>query len=156
MSKKISKHITFKEATQSGTATRRGIKNEPSTKEELDAMKLVAEKVFEPVREHFGVPIAITSFFRCYMLNKAVGGSRTSDHIDGKAIDMDADVLGKVTNREIFDWIRENLEFDQLIWEYGTDENPNWVHASYRATGNRNQVKRVQRIKGKPVYTIMN
>ena len=113
MSDNISKHITLYEATYSETAIRLGLRNTPTTKEELDAMKLVAEKVFEPLREHFGVAIGISSFFRCYMLNKRVGGSKTSDHVKGRSIDIDADIYGKITNKQIFDYIKDNLEFDQ-------------------------------------------
>ncbi len=121
---KISQHITFKEATFSATAKRLGIKNEP-TPEHLKAMKLVAEKCFEPLREWYGKPLRINSFYRGKDLNKAVKGSATSQHCKGEAIDIDA---GSVTeNKKIHDWIKNNLEFTQLINEY----NFSWVHVSY-------------------------
>ena len=138
---KISEHISYDEATKSQTATRNGIENIPSG-EEMARMKIVANECFEPVRAWHGKPIAISSFFRSYDLNEEIGGSETSDHVKGCAIDMDADVFNNgVTNKEIFDWCRANLEFDQLIWEFGTKDNPAWVHISYRTKStNRNQV----------------
>lgn len=135
---KISKYITFEEATISQTAVRKGILNAPS-KFELINMQLVAIRVFDVVREHFGVPLKVSSFFRCLRLNNAVGGSATSQHVKGQAIDMQG--TGKVTNQMIFDYVKENLDFDQLIHEYGTDTNPAWVHVSYVSKEkNRKQV----------------
>lgn len=147
---KISKHISYKEATRSNTAIRKGINNTPDG-DQLIAMKLVAEKVFEPMREHFGKPIRINSFLRVSALNVAVGGSKSSQHCKGEAIDMDG--LNGLTNREIFNYIKDNLDFDQLIWEYGTDKEPDWVHVSYSANGNRKQI--LKAIKGKG-YVIWN
>lgn len=135
----ISKHISLIEATKSQTATRRKINNDPDP-DTIARMIITAEAVFEPVREHFGVPIAISSFYRCDALNKAVGGSKTSQHVKGEAIDIDGQILGKVTNKEIFNFIKDNLEFDQLIWEFGTLQEPAWVHVSYRSQGNRKQI----------------
>ena len=125
---KISKHISYKEGVVSSTATRKGISNVPNP-DQLEAMKLVAEKVFEPLRTHFNEPIQINSFFRCSALNVAVGGSGSSQHCKGEAIDMGA--TNGVTNAELFHYIKDNLEFDQLIWEYGTDKEPDWVHVSF-------------------------
>jgi len=135
----ISEHITLSEAIKSQTAIRKGIDNTPNS-EQIAAMKLVAEKVFEPIRAHFGKPIGISSFFRSVKLNKAIGGAASSQHCKGEAIDIDGDILGGVSNRMIFDYVRTNLTFDQLIWEYGTDLYPAWVHVSYKAKGNRRQV----------------
>lgn len=132
----ISDNITYHEAVKSKTATKRGINNIP-TEDELLNMKLLARKVFQHVRYYYGTPIAITSFFRSKALNKAIGGSTTSQHCTGEAMDMDADIYGGVTNREIFEYIKDNLEFDQLIWEFGDDENPDWVHVSYSQFMNR-------------------
>jgi zinc D-Ala-D-Ala carboxypeptidase len=136
----ISEHITLAEATKSEAAIRLGIDNKPNTVQ-LAAMKLVAEKCFEPLREWHGKPIGITSFFRNAATNKAIGGSSTSQHMKGEAIDIDADIYNNgITNADIFNWIKENLDYDQLIWEYGTDKNPAWVHVSYSAKGNRKQI----------------
>lgn len=134
----ISKYISYVEATSSQTATRRGILNRPSAVE-LRAMKLVATKVFDVVREHFGVPLRVSSFFRCAILNKAVGGAVTSQHMKGEAIDIQSMGNG-VTNADIFNYIKDNLVFDQLIWEYGDRKQPAWVHVSYKASGNRKQI----------------
>jgi len=131
---RISKHISYKEGTHSNTATRRRIRNEPN-ETQLEAMKLLAKKVFEPLRIHFDKPIRVNSFFRSAALNKAIGGSRTSQHCTGEAIDIDA--TNGITNKQLFDYIKDNLEFDQLIWEYGTDEEPDWVHVSYNSERNR-------------------
>jgi zinc D-Ala-D-Ala carboxypeptidase len=129
----ISKHITFNEATKSPTAIRNGIKNEPNA-QELSNMKLVAEKCFEPLREWYGKPIKVNSFFRCDKLNTLVKGSKTSQHVEGKAIDMDAG--SKQENKKLFEWCKANLVFDQIINEY----DYSWVHISYNASKNRNQI----------------
>ena len=126
---KISKHITYKEATKSVTALRLGIENTPNDYE-LQNMELIAEKVFEPLRRAVNGPIKINSFFRCEELNKAIGGSSRSQHCQGRAIDVD-DFYGYVSNAYMYYYIKDNLDFDQLIWEFGTDTNPDWVHVSY-------------------------
>jgi hypothetical protein len=128
----ISKHITFKEATFSATAQRLGIKNEP-TLEHLKAMITVAEKCFEPLREWYGKPLRINSFYRGKDLNKAVKGSLTSQHCKGEAIDIDAGSISE--NKKIHDWIKDNLEFTQLINEY----NYSWVHVSFDAKNLKKQ-----------------
>ncbi|MDR0363665.1 MAG: peptidase M15 [Bacteroidales bacterium] len=135
----ISRHISYSEATKSQVASRYGKENIPN-EEQLAAMKLVAEKIFEPIREHFKRPIAVTSFFRDKSVNVLAGGSANSQHCKGEALDMDADVLGGLTNAEIFHFIRTRLLFDQLIWEFGSDKNPDWVHASYKQNRNRKQI----------------
>ena len=132
---RISKHLTLAELTKSDTALRLKIDNTP-TAEHLENLKRVANNVFEPIREHFGVPIYISSGYRSEALNKAVKGSLTSQHCKGEALDIDADIFGKITNKQIFDFVKENLVFDQLINEY----NYSWVHVSFKKTGNRKQV----------------
>ena len=136
----ISKHITYEEATRSNTAKRLGVDNTPDDKQ-LVAMKLLATRIFEPLREHFGVMIYISSFFRSSALNEAVKGSKTSQHMTGEAMDIDAHIFGGLTNKDIFNYIKDNLEFDQLIWEYGTSDEPDWVHVSYTSDKpNRKQI----------------
>tara|TARA_B110000459_G_scaffold199044_1_gene245034 strand:- start:1188 stop:1646 length:459 start_codon:yes stop_codon:yes gene_type:complete len=125
----ISKHVSKKEGTFSNTATRRGIDNTPGSKE-LQNMELIAEKIFEPLRKAANGPIKINSFFRSEELNKAIGGSSKSQHCQGRAIDVD-DVHGYMSNKEMYNYIKNNLDFDQLIWEFGTEDNPDWVHVSY-------------------------
>ena len=93
-------------------------------------MEIIAERIFEPLREWVGGPIRINSFYRGPKLNKAIGGSKRSQHMEGRAMDLD-DTYGHKTNAEMFNYIKQNLDFDQLIWEFGTDENPNWIHVSY-------------------------
>ena len=129
----ISKHITFTEATYSPTAVKLGINNNPD-KAQLEAMQLVAEKCFEPLRLWYNKPIKINSFFRSDLLNRAVKGSLTSQHKKGEAIDLDAG--SKEENKKLFDWIKANLVFDQLLNEY----NYSWVHISYSKNKNRKQV----------------
>lgn len=134
---RISKHISFDEATKSITAIRRGIHNVPSA-EILANMKLVAEQCFEPLREWYGKPIRINSFYRSAALNTAVGGSRTSDHVKGMAIDLDTP--SNAENKKLFDWLKDNVEFTQLIWEYGDKSGPDWVHISYDKNNLKKQI----------------
>lgn len=146
----ISKHITLAEATKSNAAVRAGIKNVPN-EEQLANMQNLATTIFEPLREHFGVPIGISSFFRNKEANKLVGGAEFSQHQSGEAMDIDGDIFGGVTNKQIFDWIRANCSFDQLLWEYGDDNNPAWVHVSLsRTRANRGQVLRVTKTGTRP------
>ena len=148
---KLSENLTLREAIKSNTATRLGIKNEPE-QWEINNLRAVAENIFQPVRDHFGVPIGVSSGYRCKELNKAIGGSKYSQHMIGEALDIDADIYGRVTNAEIFNYIKNNLEWDQMIWEFGDDEEPNWVHVSYKETGqNRKQLRRAYR-DSKGVY----
>jgi hypothetical protein len=144
----VSKHISNREAFRSNTASRAGIDNLP-TPFQLQNMKMVAEKCFEPLRKYHNDSIYVSSFLRSKALNEITpGSSRTSQHLQGEyskieegAIDIDMDVYDNgMTNAEAFYWLKENVEFDQLIWEYGDDENPNWVHISYRKGANRNMV----------------
>ena len=139
----ISEHISLAEATKSQEAIRKGLDNTPGM-DEIEAMQLVAEKVFEPLRAAMGCPIPLTSFYRSDELNKAIGGSAMSDHCKGRAIDMDRDGLAGPTNADLFHHVREHLPFDQLIWEFGDRTNPAWVHVSYREEGNRGQVLSLQ------------
>ena len=134
----ISKHISYKEGIRSTTADRLGIDNKPG-QVELVNMEVIAERIFEPLREWVGGPIRINSFYRSPKLNKAIGGSKRSQHIEGRAMDID-DTYGHKTNAEMFNFIKQNLDFDQIIWEFGTDDNPNWVHVSYVSEdSNRNR-----------------
>jgi zinc D-Ala-D-Ala carboxypeptidase len=130
---RISEYVNYAEAIKSQTAIRNGILNAPGPVE-LEAMRLVAVKVFDPVRAHFGVPLRVSSFYRCRELNRLVGGVLNSQHVKGEAIDIDGDGCG-VSNAEIFEFIRKHLDFDQLINEF----HGSWVHVSYRAVGNRRE-----------------
>ena len=129
MKEKISKHVSYKEGVRSRTADRRGLDNTPN-ESQLKCMKEIAEGLFEPLREWVGGPIKINSFFRGEPVNTAIGGSKYSQHMKGQAIDID-DTFGHKTNAEMYHYIKDNLDFDQLIWEFGDDKNPNWIHVSY-------------------------
>jgi hypothetical protein len=149
----LSEHLSLAEVTKSDTAKRRGVSNMP-TEAHIANFKLLAENIFEPIRNHFGKPIFISSGYRSAELNKAIGGAASSQHCQGEAIDIDMDGRpGGVTNKMVFDFIKENLNFDQLIWEFGTDANPDWVHVSYESTGKqRKQILRAVRKGGATSY----
>jgi hypothetical protein len=156
----LSKNLALSEVTRSETAKRKGISNMP-TPEHIENFKKLAENVFQPIRDHFGVPIHISSGYRSAALNKAIGGAGktvngvyvpSSQHCKGEAIDIDMDGTS-VTNAAVFNYIKENLAFDQLIWEFGTDINPDWVHVSYESTGKqRKQILKAKRVGGKTTY----
>jgi hypothetical protein len=138
----LSKNLALAEVTRSETAKRKGISNMPAP-EHIENFKKLAENVFQPIRDHFGCPIHISSGYRSEALNKAIGGAGkmvngkyvpSSQHCTGEAIDIDMDGTS-ITNKQVFDYIKDNLNFDQLIWEFGTDANPDWVHVSYESTG---------------------
>ncbi len=163
---KISAHISMAEAIKSQYATRHGIDNTPDDFE-LANMKLVAENCFEPARNHFGVPLFLSSFFRSEGLNEGIGGSKTSQHSAGQttrleesAIDMDQDGHSGPTNYELFNWLKDNVPFDQLIWEFDNLDNnkkvipnsPRWVHIGYRKGANRNMVMQATRKNGRVSY----
>jgi hypothetical protein len=147
----LSKHFELAEFIRSSTAKRAGISNMP-TNAHLENIKLLCEKVLEPIRVHFARPIILSSGYRSAALNRAVGGSSSSQHCSGEAADIDMDGTN-VTNAQIFNYIKDNLEFDQLIWEFGTDTNPDWVHVSYESNGRqRKQILRAVKKNGSTSY----
>ena len=150
----LSANLSLVEVTKSSTAKRLGIDNTP-TAEHLANLKLVAEKIFQPIREHFQKPINVSSGYRSKTLNDATpGSSATSQHCTGEALDLDQDSMTTgITNKMVFEYIKNNLNFDQLIWEFGDDNNPDWVHVSYESTGRqRKQILKAVRVNGKAVY----
>ena len=148
---KLSAHLELSEVIRSDSAKRNGISNMP-TPEHIENFKLLAEKVFEPIREHFGVPIRISSGYRSKELNdKTKGASKTSDHCFGRAIDIDNDGTS-ITNKQIFDFIKDNLKYKQLIFEFGTDENPAWVHVSYDPNNLKNETLRAVKVNNVTKY----
>jgi hypothetical protein len=152
---KISDHITYAEAIHSNTAKRKGIDNTPS-ETQVEAMKLLAEKIFEPLREWVGGPIKVNSFFRSEALNESIGGASSSQHCKGQAIDID-DVYGKKTNADMYHWIQTNLDYDQMIWEFGTDMQPNWIHVSYVSEEkNRNKCLKAYKEHGRTKYKVIS
>lgn len=144
---KLSKNLTLGEATKSHTAIKYGISNKPSG-EHLSNLIQIASKIFQPVRDHFQKPIIVSSGYRSQALNDIIGGASGSQHSKGEALDLD----GSVDNFLIFEYIKNNLEFDQLIWEFGDDENPDWVHVSYKSENNRGEVLQAVRQNGKVIY----
>jgi len=148
---RISNNISYSEGTFSATAIRYNIENVPN-KEQLNNMRTVAMQIFEPLRMYFKVPIKVNSFFRSKKLNDILRGSLTSQHLKGQAIDID-DTLSRVSNSKMFNYIAQNLEFDQLIWEFGTKLNPEWVHVSYVSlTENRNKISVSYKKNGNTKY----
>ncbi len=140
----LSAHVTLKEFQASGIAMLRGIKNEMSATQ-IESAKLLCENVFEPLRLYLNTPIKISSGFRCLQVNRLIGGSATSQHTKGEAMDLQINAKG-------FNFIKDKLEFDQLIWEFGNDEQPSWVHVSF-SSRNRKQVLKASKKNGKIIYT---
>lgn len=152
----ISEHVSYAEATVSATGSRKGIDNTPSP-EILATMKITAEKLFEPIRKHFGVPVRIISFFRSAALNKAVGGAKSSQHMTGEA--MDLQMTGQFTNRDLWEWLKlahsaGTIDLCQAIYEFGNDQEPDWVHVSYATTTrtNKGEFLRAIKVNGKTKY----
>ena len=147
----ISEHISYHEGTYSQTGVRRDLDNTPDD-DQLKRMEEVAENLFEPLREWVGGPIKINSFFRGEPVNTAIGGSRKSQHMKGQARDID-DTFGHKTNAEMYHYIKDNLDFDQLIWEFGTDKNPNWLHISWVShRPNRKKLTVAKKVNGRTKY----
>jgi len=152
----LSKNLTLAECVKSNTAKRLGIDNTPDDWT-IENLKAIATDVFQPLRESFGVPIHVSSGYRSEELNVAIGGSKRSQHVQGRALDLDADVFGRCKNGEIFRYILNNVTFDQLIWEFGDQDNPDWVHVSYVRDGvNRGRcLKALRDDKGKVYYEVI-
>ena len=149
---KLSNNLSVKEVTKSNTAKRFGIDNRP-TIEHLQNLKAIALNIFQPARNHFKKPIFVSSGYRSEDLNEKIGGSKTSQHSKGQALDLDAHTFGGLTNKKLFDFISEHLEFDQIIWEFGTDEEPDWVHVSYVSSGiNRGESLKAYKANGITKY----
>jgi hypothetical protein len=143
----LSKNLTLAEMIRSESAKRKGILNTP-TQPHIDNMKYLAEKVFQPIRDHFNIPIHISSGYRSKALNQAIGGSNASFHSLGAAIDIDMDGTS-VTNKEIFDFIRKNLEFTELINEF----NYSWIHvAIVKGREDEKEVLVASKVNNKTIY----
>lgn len=146
----LSKNLTLAEMVNSATAKRLGIDNHP-TPEHIENMKFLAVKVFQPIRNHFGVPIFISSGYRSEKLNKAIKGSLTSQHSKGQAMDIDMDNT-TISNKQVFDYIKDNLDYTQLIFEFGTKDKPDWVHVGYDKNNLKKEILRAKRVGKKTVY----
>jgi zinc D-Ala-D-Ala carboxypeptidase len=147
---KLSENLDLSEVTRSESAKRNGISNTP-TPEHIENLKTLAENIFQPIRDHFKKPIRISSGYRSKELNTKVGGSSSSQHSKGQAIDIDMDGTD-ITNKQVFDFIKDNLPFDQLIYEFGDDNNPNWVHVSYNRNVQRKQVLKAFKLNNQTKY----
>lgn len=147
---KLSDNFYLSEFVKSELAVRKGIDNSPSS-EVTANLKLLAEEVLQPVRDHFNKPVTINSGYRSKALNEAIGGSSSSQHVKGEAADFE--IIG-MDNKDLANWIKDNLEFDQLILEFYEDEdlNSGWVHCSYSASKNRKSVLTAKKVDGKTVY----
>jgi len=141
----LSAHVTLKEFQNSPTATTHGINNQMN-ESQIASAKLLCENVFEPLRIHLNTPIKISSGYRSPQLNKMIKGSLSSQHCKAEAMDIKINAKG-------FHFIKDKLEFDQLIWEFGNDENPSWVHVSYKKGRNRKQVLKAYKQNGKTKYS---
>ena len=163
MSNRISTHISYHEATRSDTAIRKGLPNVPG-EQQIKNIKLWATEVFEPLREHVSTkrgkdsPIHINSIFRAVAVNTAVGGSKTSQHCAGEGSKLE-EAAGDIetnytdfTNKDLFLLIKDQGVFDQLIWEFGDNKDPAWVHVSYRKGANRKQVLKAVSQNGHTKY----
>jgi hypothetical protein len=146
----LTAHFNLAEFTRSESAKRHGVSNQP-TPEHIQNIKTLCEKVLEPIRIKFG-PISLSSGYRSKVLNHYIGGSLKSQHCEGKAADLDMDDMSNVSNTEIFNYIKDTLDFDQLIWEFGDNNKPDWVHVSYNGAKNRKQVLRALKVNGKTAY----
>ena len=150
---KLSKNLSLAECVKSNTASRLGIDNTPDDEWIIENLRAIAEEVFQPIRNAFECPIYVSSGYRSEELNRAIGGSIRSQHVQGRALDLDADVFGGCTNAQVFQYILNNLTFDQLIWEFGDQDNPDWVHVSYVRDGlNRGRCLKALRDDDGKVY----
>ena len=148
---KLTENFSLNELTKSQTAERKGIDNTPSA-EHQDNLKSLCEMILQPIRDHFGQVVSVSSGYRSQELCVAIGSSTQSQHAKGQASDFE--IFG-VSNKELADWIDENLDYDQLILEYwkGEDEpNSGWVHCSYANGNNRKQYLRAYKENGSTKY----
>ena len=148
---RVAQNFTLPELVKSSTAERLGISNMPDSGQILVNLVNVANNILQPVRDEVG-PVRVNSGYRGIELNKAVGGSKTSQHCFGEAADFESSRIG---NYKLACWIKDNLEFDQLILEFYTQGKPSsgWVHCSYKTNGqNRGKINTALRIEGKTVY----
>lgn len=143
------KYFTYKELSKSQTAINWGLTNYPGEVEKKNLTALV-DNVLDPARELFGAPIMVNSGYRNPQINSLIGGASGSQHCKGQAVDIQT--AGDKRNKELFEILKQ-FDFDQLIWEFGDDENPDWIHISYKSQeDNRNQVLRSYKEGGKTRY----
>jgi len=152
---KLSRNFSLSEFTKSNTATRLGIDNYPSA-EHIHNLIDLCENVLQPLRDKLGVSIRITSGYRGKELNKAIGGSASSDHCKGKAADLEVWIDGEEDNAKLYHAVKSlDLNFYQMIWEFGDDEQPDWVHIAYRKDNPKKQCLKAYKIDGKTNYSLL-
>ena len=145
--KQLSEHFRLEEFTDSATADKLGIKNEPNPEQAANIARLVKD-ILQPARDMLNMPITVSSGFRSAELNKALpDASATSQHCKGEAADLDC-----ADNAALFKIINDNFVFDQLIWEFGDGNQPDWVHVSLKEYGNRNEVRKTVKVNGETKY----
>ena len=149
----LSENFTLQELIYSDTAIRMGIDNKPND-ETVENLKILCENILEPIRANFKAPVVVSSGYRSEAVCLAVGSSNKSQHIKGQAVDFE--IFG-IPNKEVADWIVNNLDYDQCILEFWNEKEPNsgWIHCSYNVSGNRKQYLNAQKLNGRIVYTIM-
>ena len=151
---KLSENFTLDELTKSQEAIRLGILNEPND-EHITNLILLCKNILQPIRNYFKIPVSISSGYRSADLCEAIGSSSKSQHTKGQAADFE--IFG-VHNKEVSDWIVQNLDYDQCILEFWNENEPNsgWVHCSYSVNGNRKQYLKAEKLNGRIVYTVLN
>jgi zinc D-Ala-D-Ala carboxypeptidase len=149
----LTKSFTLNELTKSQEATRLGIDNTPNEEHILN-LKLLCENVLQPIRDFYGMPLSVSSGYRSATLCEAIGSSSKSQHTKGQAADFE--IFG-MANKDLADWIVQNLDYDQCILEFWNPDDPNsgWVHCSYNDSGNRKQYLNAQKLNGRVVYTVL-
>lgn len=150
----LSRYLTYRDAIKSQAAVRHGLDNHPDL-EAVRNMKIACMAIYDPICDYFGRAIPVSSFYRSQDVNRLIGGSKTSQHCTGQAMDLDCDGLTdrRITNAALFDFIRDYLDYDQLIWEFGDEKSPAWVHVSYVNGNNRGQVLRAIKHGKKTIYS---
>lgn len=152
----ISKYTTLEEALFSPTAERYGIINAPTRTDHVSNMRLFCEKMYDPLCDHFKVKLPYTSFYRNPEVNKKVGGSSTkSQHLTGQAMDICPRGINGISNADLFNYIKDNMPFDQLIWEFGNSTEPAWVHVSYSIL-QRRQILKAYKVNNTTKYDPLN
>ena len=150
----LSKSFTLNELTKSQEALRLNIDNTPNEEQILN-LKILCEKILQPIRDFYGMPVSVSSGFRSPELCKAIGSSSTSQHTRGEAADFE---IFSIANKTLAEFIISNLDYDQCILEFWNENEPNsgWVHCSYSSNGNRKQYLKAEKLNGRIVYTVLD
>ena len=150
---KLSNNFSLEELTKSQEAIRLGITNEPN-QDHIFNLQLLCMYILQPVRDHFNSIVTVSSGYRSAALCEAIGSSAKSQHTRGEATDFE--IFG-VPNKEVSDWIVKNLDYDQCILEFWTEDEPNsgWIHCSYSAAKNRKQYLKATKVDGKVIYSFL-